>query len=62
MRRLRAIAESADVELVFVREGANHEIWMIGTERIVIPGHSAVNEHTAVGILRKAREVTTGDD
>ena len=27
--RLRAIAKSADVELDFVREGGNHEIWTL---------------------------------
>lgn len=61
LRRLRAIATSADLELDFVREGANHEIWRIGNERIVIPRHREVNERTADGILRKAREVAADD-
>jgi len=58
---LRAIAASADLALDFVREGANHEIWKIGSERIVIPRHREVNERTAEDILRRAREVATDD-
>ncbi len=57
VRRLQAIAASADLALDLVREGANHEIWRIGNERIVIPRHREVNEYTAEGILRRAREV-----
>lgn len=55
------IAASADLALDLVRQGSNHEIWRIGGERIVIPRHREVNEHTAEGILRKAREVVTDD-
>ena len=62
LRRLRAIATSADLVLDFVREGANHEIWRIGNERIVIPRHREVNERTADGILRRAREVAADDN
>ena len=61
MKRLRAIAKSADVELDFVREGGNHEIWTLGGERLVIPRHREVNEHTAERIIRKAEEVTADD-
>ena len=61
MKRLRAIAKSADVELDLVREGGNHEIWILASERLVIPRHREVNEHTAEGIIRKAKEVTSDD-
>jgi hypothetical protein len=59
MKRLRQIATAADTELGFVREGANHEIWTIAGERLVIPRHRDINEHTAQGILDRAKEVTT---
>lgn len=59
MKRLRAIARSADVELDLVREGGNHEIWIFAGERLVIPRHREVNERTAEGIIRKAEEVTS---
>ena len=62
MKRLRAIAESADVELDLVREGGNHEIWTLAGERLVIPRHREVNERTAEGIIRKAEEVTSDDE
>ncbi|MDE0196411.1 MAG: type II toxin-antitoxin system HicA family toxin [bacterium] len=57
LKRLRAIAASADLTLDLVRQGANHEIWRIGGERIVVPRHREVSELTAEGILRRAREV-----
>ena len=61
IKRLRVIAKSGDVELDFVREGANHEIWTLGGERFVIPRHREVNERSAEGIIRKAQEVTADD-
>lgn len=62
VKRLRAIAASADLALEFVREGASHEIWRIGSDRLVIPRHRELNEHTAEGILRRAREVAADDE
>jgi len=62
IKQLRAIAKAADTDLEFVREGANHEVWTIGDERLVIPRHREINEHTAKGIIKKAEEVTTDGD
>ena len=56
MQRLRIIARSADVEFRFAREGRSHQIWMIGGERVYIPRHREINEHTARAILKEARE------
>ncbi len=61
IRQLREIAKAADTELGFIREGANHEIWTIGGQRLVIPRHREINERTAQGIIKKAKEVTTDD-
>lgn len=58
MKKLQQIALHANVDLEFVREGANHEIWAIAGERIVIPRHRDINEHTAHGIIQKAAEVS----
>lgn len=62
IKSLRAIAQAADMDFDFVREGANHEIWTIGGERLVIPRHREVNERTAQSILRKAEEVSADDE
>ena len=62
IKLLRAIAKAADTDLELVREGANHEVWTIGDERLVIPRHREINEHTAKGIITKAEEVTTDGD
>lgn len=50
------------MDLDFVREGANHEIWTIGSERLVIPRHRDVNERTAQDIIKKAAEVSADDE
>lgn len=52
---LRAIAKAGETDLEFVREGANHEVWTIGDERLVIPRHREINEHTAKASSRKQR-------
>jgi mRNA interferase HicA len=62
IKRLRAIAKAANTDLELVREGANHEVWTIGDERLVIPRHREINEYTAEGIIKKAEEVTTDGD
>lgn len=59
MRELRSVAKAAGVELVFIREGGNHEIWTIAGERLVIPRHRQVNALTAQGVIRRAKEVTS---
>ncbi len=58
VKHLRQIAQSADTELEFVREGRNHEIWTLDGERIVIPRHREINERLARSIIAKAEEVT----
>ncbi len=62
VNHLRTIARAAGTDLVFVREGANHEVWAIAGERLVIPRHREINEHTAGSIMRRAAEVTKNGD
>ncbi len=62
IKRLRAIAKVASTDLEFVREGSNHEVWAIGGERLVIPRHREINEHTARGIIKRAEEMTADGD
>ena len=58
MKRIRDTADSAGAELVFVRQGGNHEIWSLGGGRLVIPRHRNINERTAKGVLAEARRLT----
>ncbi len=62
VKRLRAVARATGTDLVFVREGTNHEVWAIAGRRLVIPRHREINEHTAQAIIRRAKEVTTDGD
>jgi hypothetical protein len=62
VKHLRAVARAIGTDLLFVREGANHEVWAIAGERLVIPRHREINERTARAIIRRAEEVTTNGD
>ena len=57
MRELRQVASAKEVELRLLRQG-KHEVWLLGTERLVIPRHSEIDEHTAMAIIRQARKST----
>ena len=39
------------------REGGNHSIWSKKGVRLSVPRHKEINELTAKGILRSAKEV-----
>lgn len=54
LRQLTEIARAGGVDFRLLREGRNHEIWVLGSERLVIPRHREINEHTARGILAEA--------
>ncbi len=58
IKRLRKIAKASDTELAFVREGKAHEHWSIADQRLIIPRHSEINERTAAGIIKVAKEAT----
>ncbi|RLE19321.1 MAG: hypothetical protein DRJ50_12310 [Actinobacteria bacterium] len=62
VKHLQLVARAAGTNLAFVREGANHEVWTIAGERLVIPRHREINERTARAIIRRAEEVTTNGD
>lgn len=38
------------------RHGGNHDIWTNGVETVEIPRHREVNEFTAKGIMKVAKE------
>ncbi len=39
-----------------LREGGNHEVWTNGEISQPVPRHTEINEYTAKGILRKAKQ------
>ena len=55
MKQLRQAASDNGVELRLLRQG-KHEVWLFGTERLVIPRHNEIDEYTAMAIIRQARE------
>lgn len=57
IKQIRAIAKKDGLELTFLREGGNHEIWSIGGQRLVIPRHREINEYTARSIINMVKEV-----
>ena len=62
IKRLTTITTVAGTELIFLREGSNHEVWSIGGERIVIPRHREINERTARSIIEQARRAVAHGD
>lgn len=54
IKQLRQVARDKGVGLRLLRQG-RHEVWLFGTERLVIPRHTEIDEHTATAILRQAR-------
>lgn len=40
----------------FVRHGGRHDIWARGEDEIPVPRHAEINELTAKGILKQAKE------
>ena len=58
LKRVQEIAKAEGHELTFVREVGNHEIWSVRGQRLVIPRHREINEHTAQSIIAKVVEVT----
>ncbi|MCZ7532243.1 MAG: type II toxin-antitoxin system HicA family toxin [Acidimicrobiia bacterium] len=57
VREIRVLADDANLEFGMVRQGAKHELWMLGTRRLVIPRHREINEYTARGIIKEAKDV-----
>jgi hypothetical protein len=55
LKELNALAAEYNVEFRLVREGANHEIWVLGTLQFPIGRHAEIPERTALGTLRAAR-------
>lgn len=52
LKQIAKAAKAASADWVFVREGANHEVWSINGRRVTVPRHAEINEITARSILR----------
>jgi len=55
MKRKKLIKEIRDLGFWLKREGGSHEIWTNGTIAITVPRHRELNELTAKGILKDAK-------
>lgn len=53
LRAIDEAAKAAGLPWTLVREGASHELWELDGTRVTIPRHRAINELTALGILRE---------
>jgi len=60
LKQLRSIAKATDTDFRLLRQGANHELWTIMNQRLVIPRHREINEHTARSIIKLAKETVNG--
>lgn len=60
LKALRKMARLAGVEFVLLRNGANHDIYLLHTVKVTIPRHAEINEMTAKGILKNANDYLEG--
>lgn len=42
IREIREAAKAKGLEMVFVRQGGNHEIWRVGIVQTAIPRHGEI--------------------
>ena len=61
IKRLKQAARQRDVKFQVLRQGGNHEVYLVGDLRIPIPRHSEVSERTANDILKEC-EPALGKD
>jgi hypothetical protein len=57
LRELAKIASSKNLQLTFVRHGSSHDVYRIGPEMFVVGRHADIPELTALGTIKKARNI-----
>jgi hypothetical protein len=57
LRKLTQIAAGKGLPFTFVRHGAKHDLYLIGTTRITVPRHPDINEITAAKEIKRAGKV-----
>jgi mRNA interferase HicA len=60
IKTLRSLAKEADVDFTLLRNGANHDIYLLGSAKVVVPRHTEINELTARGIIKDASDHVRG--
>lgn len=53
MKKKDLLKKLEDAGFAFERHGGNHDVYVRGTDREVIPRHSEINEKLAKAILRR---------
>ncbi|APC43670.1 HicA-like toxin [Mycobacterium phage LilPharaoh] len=53
--KIRKAARAKGLDFIFVREGANHEIWSLDGINIPISRHSYIHEHLALKIYKQCQ-------
>jgi len=61
LKIIKAAADSRSIELSFLRHGAGHDIWRLGTKNIPIPRHTELDGSLTI-LLFKEREKVFGND
>jgi hypothetical protein len=56
LKELRKIARDKGLALTLVRHGGNHDVYQLGSVRLIVARHSDIPEPTANGIIREAKK------
>jgi hypothetical protein len=62
VRQLGAIAKAKGWTLTIARDSGPHTIYAIGPQRIPVPRHIEINDHTARGIIAAAEQAPEADE
>jgi hypothetical protein len=52
IRKIAAAAKGYDTTFELVREGAQHTLYRLNGQPVVIPRHREINERTAIAIMK----------
>ncbi|MGW7230642.1 hypothetical protein [Streptomyces cyaneofuscatus] len=56
LKELQKIAKDKGLALTLVRHGGNHDVYELGSVRLIVARHSDIPEPTANGTIREAKK------
>lgn len=61
LRIIKAAANSRSIEFSFLRHGAGHDIWRLGTKNIPIPRHTELDGSLTILLFKECEKVFGND-
>lgn len=61
LRIIKAAEDSRSIEFSFLRHGAGHDIWRLGTKNIPIPRHTELDGSLTILLFKECEKVFGND-